>query len=91
MGVHCSAIIEEREKMKVKEFVKKNWNYIIAFLLPWILVVIHSIVRQSWLTGNGSILSGEAGTVYYEMYTELWDKVHQGLSLIHISEPTRPY
>lgn len=81
MGVHCSAIIEEREKMKVKEFVKKNWNYIIAFLLPWILVVIHSIVRQSWLTGNGSILSGEAGTVYYEMYTELWDKVHQGGSL----------
>lgn len=81
MGVHCGKIIGEREKMKVKEFIKKNWNYIIAFLLPWILVVIHSIVRESWLTGKGSILSGEAGTVYYGLYVELWDKVHQGGSL----------
>lgn len=81
MGVYCGKIIGEREEMKIKELLKKNWNYIIAFLLPWILVVIHSIVRDSWLTGNGSILSGEAGTVYYGLYVELWDKVHQGGSL----------
>ncbi len=31
--------------MKVKEFVKKNWNYKIAYLLPWILDVFLSFVR----------------------------------------------
>ncbi|MCM1498120.1 MAG: YfhO family protein [Clostridium sp.] len=69
--------------MQVRTWIKKNWNYMVAFLLPWILMVIHSVFRQSWLTGNGSILYGEAGTVYYEMYTELWEKVHHGGSLAY--------
>ena len=69
--------------MSFKNFLKKNWNYIIAFLIPWILIVIHSIVRQSWLSGNGSILNGESGTIYYELYIELWNKVHKGGSLLY--------
>ena len=69
--------------MKIRAWIKKNWNYLVAFCLPWILIIIHSIFRQSWLLGKVSILFGEAGTVYYEMYTELWDKIHHGGSLLY--------
>lgn len=69
--------------MKGKElFMKKNWEYIIIFILPWLLVLVHSIVRESWFSGGGSLLSGNAGEVYYEMYAELWNKVHEGSSLL---------
>ena len=67
--------------MRIKEKLCKNWYYIVVFLIPWVLVVIHSILRESWLSGNGSILAGEAGNIYYEMYAELWNKVHNGGSL----------
>lgn len=69
--------------MKLWKFMKRNWNYIIVFLIPWILIGIHSVVRGSWLVGEGSILAGESGTVYYEFFVELWDKVHQGGSLFY--------
>lgn len=68
---------------KIGNFIKEYWNYIVAFLIPWLLIVIHSLVSQSWLTGNGSILAGDMGTVYYQLYAELWDKVHQGGSLFY--------
>lgn len=65
----------------MKQFVKKNWNYIIAFLIPWIIVVIHSLLRSSWPFGVGSILAGDTGIQIYPMMLELWDKVHSGESL----------
>ncbi len=68
---------------KIRKFFMNNWNYIIAFLLPWVLILIHSVIRESWLTGKGSILSADAGTIYYGMYMELWNKVHQGGSLFY--------
>ena len=68
---------------KIRKFIINNWNYVIAFLLPWVLIVVHSIIRESWLMGKGSILSADAGNVYYGMYTELWNKVHQGGSLFY--------
>lgn len=69
--------------MKIKEFFKKNWCYVVAFLIPWMLIVIHGFVRRSWLTGEGSILAGDAGTLYYTLYTELWNKVHEGETLLY--------
>ena len=67
----------------LKKFITKNWNYIIAFLIPWILIIIHSVIRQSWLTGQGSILAEDAGNIYYQLYAELWNKIHQGGSLFY--------
>ena len=67
--------------MKIKNFIKRNWSYIVAILIPWIFVIIHSFVNGSWLSGDGTILSGDSGTVYYELYAELWNKVHEGGSL----------
>ena len=50
---------------KIRKFFMNNWNYIIAFLLPWVLILIHSVIRESWLMGKGSILSAVAVSIYY--------------------------
>lgn len=55
---------------------KKCLPYVLVFLVPWILVIIHSVVRDSWLSGGGSILAGDAANVYYQMCEQLWEKVH---------------
>lgn len=65
----------------MKAFLKKNWNYIVAVFVPWVIVIVYSAVRGSWVTGGGSILIDDAGSVYYPMYVELWEKVHHGGSL----------
>lgn len=65
----------------MKQYLKKNLNYIIVFLIPWILIVVHSIVRTSWLTGQGSLLNGDTEIQLYPLMVELWDKVHSGESL----------
>lgn len=62
----------------MKNFLKKYWEYIVAFLVPIIIVLLHCIMRDSWLLGKGSILSGDAGRQYYVIFEELWDKVHNG-------------
>lgn len=66
---------------KVQKLLKERWAYIVAFVLPWLIVLIHSAVRASWLKGEGTILSGDAGNVYYQLYVELWNRVHQGETL----------
>ncbi len=62
--------------MKVKDTIRTKWQYGVAFLLPWVIILVHSLVRDSWLTGGGSILAKEAGSLYFPLYTALWDKVH---------------
>lgn len=63
------------------KWIKNNWNYVCVMLIPWLIVIAHSFFRNSWLSGNGSILTGDAADQYYELYMELWDKVHNGESL----------
>ncbi|MGN0437565.1 MAG: YfhO family protein [Lachnospiraceae bacterium] len=65
----------------MKNMIKKNWNYIIVFLIPWLLIVLHSIVRESWLMGQGSLLNGDTCSQLLPLMFELWDKVHSGESL----------
>ena len=62
--------------------VKAELPYIVVFLVPWVLIIIHSVVRGSWLSGEGSILAGDAGNLCYQMYVELWEKLHHGGSLV---------
>ncbi len=68
--------------MKVKEVFRKIGCFVFVFLVPWLLILVHSFVWDSWLTGEGSILTGDAGNVYYQMYGELWEKIHNGGSLV---------
>ncbi len=67
--------------MKIKDFFKSKWQYIFVFLVPWVLILIHSVLRDSWLFGEGSILYKDAMSVYVPLYSELWDKVHSGGAL----------
>lgn len=70
-------------QMKGKKFLKSKGIYIIAFLIPWLIVLVHSIIRSGWLTGGGSILRGDSGVQYYQLCVELWNKVHSGESLFY--------
>lgn len=67
--------------MKMKGFWKKYWNYIIVFMIPWILIIVHSFIRDSWMTGYGSLLNGDTKLQLYPLFVELWNKVHSGDSL----------
>ncbi len=64
--------------MRFKVFMKKYWIYAVAFLLPIVVVIVNCLIRDSWLLGNGSILTGDAGNQYIYLYEELWNKVHSG-------------
>ncbi len=64
--------------MKAKKFFESKWQYIIVFLIPWILMLIHSVLRGAWPISDGSILYKNAGNLYVQLYTELWDKVREG-------------
>lgn len=67
--------------MKVRNFFRTKWQYILVFIIPWILILIHSVISGSWPVGEGSILYKDAGNLYVQLYSELWDKVHEGGSL----------
>lgn len=66
----------------MKAFMKKNWNYLLILAIPWILFLIHVIAVKVWYGGDICILADDAGSLYYPLYCELWDKVHHGGSLL---------
>ena len=68
--------------MKIKNWIKTNWQYLLVFAMPWVFVLIHSLVRSTWPVYGDSILYKDAGTLYINLYSELWDKVHGAGSLI---------
>lgn len=63
------------------KWLKKYGCYVFVFLVPWILIIVHSIVRGSWLTGQGGLLNGDTGLQLYPLMVEFWNKVHSGESL----------
>lgn len=65
----------------MKRIFKKYWFYILAFFLPVVIILIHSWVADTWLTGNGSILRGDMKGQLVPFYYALWDKVHAGENL----------
>ena len=67
--------------MKVKNFFRTKWQYILVFMIPWLLVVIHSVFREAWPLGGGSILVKDASNLYVQLYSELWEKIHGSGSL----------
>lgn len=68
-------------KNKWCSFFKKNWIYMVSFGLPWILLVVHSLLFSTWVTGKGSLLRGDMAAQLVPFYYGLWDKVHAGESM----------
>ncbi len=59
--------------MKVREIWKKCWKYGLVFVIPWLVVFVHALIRHSWFVGEGSILVGDAADLYVPLYTKLYD------------------
>ncbi len=64
-------------KMKEKRF------YIAAFLIPWLVVLVYGFVTGTWPFQGKSLLEGDTGLQYVELYYELWHKVRAGESLFY--------
>lgn len=67
----------------MKNFFKKNWHYILAILIPIIVVLIHIYRRKLLMFGDRSILVGDSVVQILPIYYELWNKVHSGASFIY--------
>ena len=67
----------------IKKISKDKWMYIAAFFVPWLLIIAHSLIRDGWPFGNGSIFLGDSGCQLYQLCVELWNKVHSGQSLFY--------
>lgn len=65
----------------IKNFLKTKWQYIVVFAIPWLLMLLHILIHQTWFVGEGSILYKDAGNLYVQLYSELWDNVHNGESI----------
>lgn len=68
---------------KIKNFIKTNWFYMMALLLPWAIALIHSLVADTWITGNGNFAMGDLQAQIIPICYELWDKIHSGESLMY--------
>ncbi len=68
---------------RIKDILKKYWFYILAFVIPWLVVVIHSWLANTWVTGNGTLLRGDMSAQLVPFYYELWDKIHSGESFAY--------
>ncbi|MBE5923171.1 MAG: hypothetical protein E7271_01715 [Lachnospiraceae bacterium] len=66
----------------MKKVLKEKGIYILAFFVPWIVVIINSMFRNVWPLGEGSILTGDCREQYYQLCVELWSKVHSGGSVL---------
>ncbi len=68
---------------RVKNFLKNSWFYFVAFLVPWLIAVLYSMVSDGWITGNASLLTGDTAQQLVPFAYDLWDKIHNGQSLAY--------
>ena len=67
----------------MRKIINNKGVYITAFIIPWIIIIVHSVLRNGWPFGVGTILRGDACLQYYQLCVELWNKVHSGSSLFY--------
>lgn len=65
----------------IKELAGKYCIYIIAFSLPWFIVLITSLLKNGWIFGEGTILNGDTAVQLVPFAYELWNKIHTGASM----------
>lgn len=70
--------------MKLKESAKKRswWIYILAFCIPVGCLVVHMVTGDCYPFGKNSILIGDAGDQYLSFFTELYNRIKNGQSLL---------
>ena len=62
---------------------KRHWGiYVIAFCLPIIGLLIHMIIGKCYPFGDNSILIGDARDQYLSFFTELYNRIKNGQSLL---------
>ena len=66
---------------KIIAFWEKFCIYIIAFCVPWIILLFVALFNDGWLSGNASILNGDTSVQLLPFAMELWEKIHSGESL----------
>ena len=81
-------------------FIVRNNNQTLFFLLPLIILILIP-EEKSTITKDGILVSiiqpasdpflKYEGDYYYQIEANLYRLIEMTLSLIHISEPTRPY
>lgn len=68
---------------KIKVFLKKEWYLLAAFIIPWLIAIVYAMVHGIWITGEGSMLTGDTLIQLTPFCYELWDKVHSGDSFFY--------
>ncbi len=68
---------------RIRDFLRKNWFYLVALLLPMAIAVLRSLVMQSWIVGKGNIITGDLQAQIIPICYEFWDKIHSGESLFY--------
>lgn len=62
---------------------KRHWGiYVIAFCLPIIGLLIYMIIGKCYPFGDNSILLGDARDQYLSFFTELYNRIKNGQSLL---------
>lgn len=68
---------------RIRDFLKRNWFYLVALLLPMAIAVVRSLIIQSWIVGKGNIITGDLQAQIIPICYEFWDKIHSGDSLFY--------
>lgn len=71
-----SNVLGEHRTSKIKVIIKDKGFYILAFLIPWVIALTHSLFNDTWVTGNGNIAVGDLQAQIIPLAYELWDKIH---------------
>lgn len=69
--------------VKLRDILKKNWFYVGAFLVPWFAMIIHCLLANIWITGDGALYTGDLLVQIIPLMNELWDAVHTGEALVY--------
>lgn len=63
---------------KRTKVLQKYGVYLVAFIIPWVMLILRSLYAHSWVTGEGSLLRGDMSAQLVPFFYELWNKVHTG-------------
>lgn len=75
----------ERDKMKEKGQIKRKrtiWVYLVAFCIPVVCLLIFMASTKCYPFGDNTVLVGDANFQYRFFYTELYDRIIHGKSLL---------
>ena len=63
---------------RIKDKVIDKWEYVLAALVPVIIMLLYCLVNGIWIFGDRGLLTGDARNQYLPLFEELWQQVHDG-------------